>query len=84
MPTARLTKRTADALEPREHPFIIYDSKLVGFGVRVMPSGYKSWIVEYRPGDGGRRVAKKRMTLGATNKITAEQARRKSRNILAA
>jgi integrase len=49
-----------------------------------MPSGFTSWIVEYRPGDGGRAVAKKRMTLGATNKVTAEQARRKARDILAA
>lgn len=84
MPTARLTKRIIDSLGPGERPVIVYDTDLTGFGVRVMPSGFKSWIVEYRPGDGGRAVAKKRMTLGATNKVTAEQARRKARDILAA
>ncbi len=84
MPSARLTKRAADAVEPGERPFVIYDTDLTGFGLRVMPSGYKSWIVEYRPGDGGRLVAKKRMTIGATSKITAEQARRKARDILSA
>ncbi len=84
MPNARLTKRTVDTLEPGERPFVVYDTDLTGFGIRVMPSGYKSWIAEYRPGDGGRTVAKKRMTLGATNKITAEQARRKARDILSA
>ena len=66
-----------------EHPFVAYDADLVGFGVRVMPSGYKSWIVEYRPGVGGRRVAKKRMTLGSAKMVTAEQARRKAKEILA-
>lgn len=84
MPTARLTKRIVDALEPGERPVTYYDRDLIGFGVRVMPSGYKSWIVEYRPGDGGRAVAKKRLALGRTNIITAEQARRKARDILSA
>ena len=84
MPTAKLTKRIVDALEPGERAMVIYDTYLTGFGVRMMPTGFKSWIVEYRPGDGGRAVAKKRMTLGATNKITAEQARRRARDILSA
>ena len=83
MPVAKLTKRAMDALEPQTRPFIVYDTDLTGFGVRVMPSGFKSWIVEYRPGDGGRRIAKKRMTLGATTMVTAEQARRKARELLA-
>ena len=48
-----------------------------------MPSGFKAWIVEYRPGDGGRRTAKKRMTLGSAAVVTADEARRKAREILA-
>lgn len=83
MPATRLTKRTIDGLKPRARPVITYDSDLAGFGVRVMPSGFKSWIVEYRPGDGGRSVAKKRMTLGAVTVLTAEQARQKARDLLA-
>ena len=84
MPTAKLTKRIIDGLAADVRPIVIYDTDLTGFGVRVMPSGFKSWIVEYRPGDGGRAVGKKRMTLGATNTVTATQARRKAREILAA
>lgn len=84
MATARLTKRNVDSLATEDRPVIVYDTDLTGFGVRVMPSGFKSWVVEYRPGDGGRAVAKKRMTLGPTNKVTAEQARRRARDILAA
>ena len=59
MPNVRLTKRVVDAVAgaPRDKPFILYDSELAGFGLRVMPSGSCSWIVEYRPGAGGRRVA---------------------------
>ena len=84
MTVAKLTKRAMDALEPRAGSYVMYDTELTGFGVRVMPTGFKSWIVEYRPGDGGRRIAKKRMTLGSTATVTAEQARRKAREILAA
>lgn len=84
MPTAKLTKRVVDSLQPSERRYIVFDTDLTGFGVRVTSSGFKSWVVEYRPGDGGRSVGKKRLSLGATNKVTAEQARRKARDILAA
>jgi integrase len=84
MPTAKLTKRAVDILDAGARPYIMYDTDLTGFGVRVMPSGFKSWVIEYRPGDGGRRVAKKRMTLGDATQVTAEQARRKARELLAA
>lgn len=84
MAVAKLTKRSMDAVEAHSRPYVMYDTELTGFGVRVMPTGFKSWIVEYRPGDGGRRIAKKRMTLGSAAMVTAEQARRKAREILAA
>lgn len=53
MPTAKLTKRAVDSLEPGERRYIVFDTDLTGFGVRITPSGHKSWVVEYRPGDGG-------------------------------
>jgi hypothetical protein len=46
---AKLTKRTADALQPRAKLYISFDSDIPGFGVRVMPSGVKTFILEYRP-----------------------------------
>ena len=47
-----LTKRTVDALQPAEKPWIAWDDKLTGFGVRIQPSGTKAFIVNYRAGDG--------------------------------
>ena len=72
----KLTKRTVDALSPRQKQYVEYDANLTGFGVAVYPSGIKSWICEYRPHGGGRGVAKKRVTLGKVTQLTPEQARR--------
>lgn len=82
MSTERLTKRIVDSLRPRDKPFIAYDVDLKGFGVRVLPSGVKSWVVEYRPGV-GRGFAKKRMTIGSVSTLTADEARKAARDTLA-
>ena len=80
----RLTKSVVDGLRPLDRPFIEFDAELKGFGIRVMPSGAKTWQVEYRPHPGGRGVDKKRIAIGAANTITADEARKKAREILAA
>ena len=72
----KLTKRAVDALKPRAKPCIEFDGGVSGFGVRIMPSGVKTYILEYRPGAGGRGTAKKRLTLGRHGAVTAEQARK--------
>jgi Arm DNA-binding domain len=77
----KITKRTVDALQPRVKPYVAFDGDVKGFGCRVMPSGVKSYILEYRPGAGGRATAKKRLTLGKHGAMTAEQARRGSRGL---
>ncbi len=40
-----LTKRTVEALEAGEKSWVAWDDRLTGFGVRVQPSGTKSFIV---------------------------------------
>ena len=77
-----LTKRTVDALEPTSTAWIAWDDKLTGFGVRVYPSGRKSFIVNYRAGDGGRRAPNKRIVLGRCDRISADQARRMAHQVL--
>ncbi len=84
MTAMKLTRRAIDTIKPGEKPFVIYDSEIKGFGVRVMPSGIASYIVEYRPGEGGRGVAKRRMALGRTTELTPDEARKLAQQNLAA
>lgn len=83
MTAFKLTKRSVDAIVPQDKARIFFDSDLPGFGLRVMPTGSKSWVVEYRPNGGGRGVPKKRLTLGKSGSLTADQARRAAAEILA-
>lgn len=83
MPTARLTTRTVDAASAFERAFIIYDDDLKGFGLRVMPTGFKSWVIEYRPVGAGRTASKRRVALGSVTALTAAQARKIAKDMLA-
>jgi integrase len=62
---------------------IFYDADLTGFGIKVTPSGAQSWIIEYRPGAGGRGVAKRRMVIGSPATLPPEQAREAAEKLLA-
>src|SRR6516164_4134497 len=84
MPVAKLTKRIIDAIRLEECPLILYDADLKGFGLRTAKNSTKSWFVEYRPGVGGRSVAKRRMVLGHVGTLTPDQARAAAKEILAA
>ena len=84
MPLQKLTTRTVDAARPGKKLFILYDEELPGFGLRVMPSGFKSWIVEYRPKGAGRSANKKRVAIGSASVLTAAAARRLAKDTLAA
>jgi len=64
-----LTVRSVDALKPAERSWIAWDDRLTGFGVRVQPSGLKSFIVNYRAGDGGRKAPNRRVVLGRHGEI---------------
>ena len=68
---AKLTKRTIDALQPTAKDYVVFDDDLPGFGVRVLPSGRKSFLVQYRSGGRSRRV-----TLGRFGTITADDGRK--------
>lgn len=48
----RISKRSVDAASARESVYRIWDFDLTGFGVKVMPSGTKTYIVHYRVGGG--------------------------------
>jgi integrase len=78
----KLTKKNVAALEKPAKPTIYYDTELTGFGLRVMPSGVKAWVIEYRPGAGGRGVTKKRMKVGGSE-LDADKARDGAKRLLA-
>jgi len=75
----KLTKRTIDATEPQAVEFFLWDEGIPGFGLRVMPSGRKSFVVQYRA---GRRP--RRMSLGPSTVLTCDQARTRAITIIAA
>ena len=77
-----LTKRSVEALAPAGKSWIAWDDKLTGFGVRVQPSGTKSFVVNYRPGDGGRNAPNKRVVIGRYERMPPDQARRKAQELL--
>lgn len=69
---AKLTKRAVEALpRPAEGQDFLWDSELRGFGVRVVPSGLKTFILQYRNAQGRSR----RMKLGRFGIMTVEEAR---------
>ncbi len=53
----RLTKRVIEAAEIQAAEHFIWDDSLPGFGVRVLPSGRKGYIVQYRAGRRSRRMS---------------------------
>ncbi len=77
-----LTKRTVEALKPTDKSWIAWDDKLTGFGVRVQPSGAKSFIVNYRAGSGGRKAPNKRVVIGRYGRIAPDRARRLAQDLL--
>ena len=75
----RITKRLVEAAKPQDKDYIICDDDLAGFAVRILPSGRRSYIVQYRIGNRYRR-----MSLGAHGVLTPEKARRMAFKVLAA
>jgi integrase len=78
---APLTKRVVDSLVPRQGRFDVWDSALPGFGVRIAPSGAKSFILRYRPKHAGRTGPKRFMTIGRFGPLTVDQARERAKRI---
>ncbi|KZK81462.1 hypothetical protein PsAD13_04414 [Pseudovibrio sp. Ad13] len=74
-----ITKRTVDAARPASKKQIFWDGKLKGFGLQVMPSGAKTFVVQYRTHEGRSR----RMSLGRYGELTPDQARDLATNVLA-
>ena len=77
----KLTKRFVDSSKaPARGYELIWDDEMPGFGLRVTPSGARSYVAQYRNAHGRSR----RMTIGKHGKITAAEARERAGRIFAA
>ena len=72
----KLTKQTVDAADIREADYIIWDDKFEGFGLRVFPSGVKSYLLQYRHNGRTRRI-----TIGKHGTWTPDQALKRARKL---
>ena len=79
MTTKKVTKKSVDALKcpPGKERDVMWDTDLAGFGVVVMPSGTKTYVIQYRQG------GQRRMKLGKHGPLTPEEARQRAKEILA-
>lgn len=62
-----LNKRICAQAQPQPKPYEIRDTAVKGLILRIQPTGYKAWIIEWTRG--------KRRTLGAYSHLTLDQAR---------
>lgn len=74
---AKLTKRMIDSLEAREKDYFEWDDELPGFGVRVWPTGRKTYVAQYRAGKQTRRFK-----VGVHGPLTVEEARKQAKIVL--
>lgn len=74
----KLTKRCVEGLSIEAKDYLVWDRDVRGFGVRVYPSGKKTYLVQYRAGRRTRRV-----TIGQHGVLTTDEARREAKQLLA-
>ena len=77
-----LTKTVVDASEKSDKRYHVWDSELAGFGLRVEPTGAKTFIAKYRANGGGRTATQRVVTIGRFGTLTADQARKQAKKIL--
>lgn len=70
-----LTNKIVASLSPKDRPYEVRDTKVRGLVLRVQPSGYKGWILQWDH--------KKRRTLGPLGHLTLDQARTMASHLMA-
>lgn len=75
----KLTNRLVDAPEARVAEYFVSNSQNHGFGLRLLPTGRKGYLVQYRASSRSRRFS-----FGPSTVLTCERARNRAMAILAA
>ena len=79
----RLTKTLCTDVRTNEGRFIVWDSELRGFGLRVTSAGVKTFVIRYRVG-GGRTGVERMFSVGRFGpQLPVEEARKLAREALA-
>jgi integrase len=77
-PAVKLTKRRIDEFKPGKNRLVLWDSDVAGFGLRVSPSGERSYVLKYRY-----RGAQRWFTIGRHGSPwTVDGARKEARRLL--
>lgn len=74
---SKLTKRFVESVTPRSKGHVVWDDELPCFGLRVYPSGKRSYLLQYRAKGRSRRY-----TIGIHGIWTPETARREAKALL--
>ncbi len=75
----KLTKRFVESITPHEKDeLLIWDAELRGFGVRIFPTGRRTYFVQYR--NQSRNTRRKK--IGVHGILTTEQAREEAKKLL--
>jgi integrase len=83
-PSIKALRRTTQAQGPKGPPVFLWDSELPGFGAKCTRNGLVTFVAQYRPGEGGRRVATRRVTIGRlSDALPPEKAREEAARVLA-
>ena len=81
MATGKISQRAVDAAKPGDRDVYLWDSDLRGFGLKVTPTGGRTYLVQYRVG--GRRGRTRRVTIGKHGSPwTAHTAREEAKRLL--
>jgi len=74
----KIGKTEVGAAKPADKDFFVWDSEIKGFGLKVSPTGVKSFAFQYRTPEGRTR----RATIGKYSEtLTADQARRRAKEM---
>lgn len=76
MAIGTVNKSSVDGTHPGATDKMLWDDKIKGFGLKVTPSGAKTYLFQYRIG--GRGAKTRRFTIGKHGALTAEKARREA------
>jgi integrase len=78
--SAKLSQKAVDNAAPKSQRYIVWDTDIPSFGVRVEPSGSRSYLIRYRV----KGSPQKQLSLGKHPVVTYGEARKRAYEVLSA